>query len=192
MKFYFIDQSYSNYYAQLIAKNYKIEEVQVYENGELCTGVKFVYTEPYLYTIKGIRLADHYSLMAGTRLLSSYAIEIFQKEGIKFRDVVPWRCDGWTDKKGNELDFKNIKYYMLSPVKCGILYDNNGDEISSSGPNLSNKGFSIDTNSWDGSDIFTFNNFGAYVATERVKNIVENNKLKNFKFKDIDEPWFNN
>ncbi|MBQ3162720.1 MAG: hypothetical protein IJC04_11425 [Oscillospiraceae bacterium] len=192
MKFYFIDQNYSNNYAQLTAKNYKIEEVQVYENGELSTGVKFVYTEPYLYTVKGVKLADHYPLMAGTRLISNAVIEIFQKEGIKFGDVIPWVCDGWTDKKGNALDIERIKYYMLSPVKCGVLYDNDGNEIPASGPNLSNKGFSIDIDSWDGSDIFTFNNFGAYVATERVKEIVENNKLKNFTFKDIGEPWFNN
>lgn len=196
MEFYFMRAVNSGYYTEPKPLNYGITSREAIVNGELTRFVGFDYKEPYQFSIKGTRLADYYSLMEGCRLISLKALTLFDENGVKHGGYIPWTCIEWKDRKGKKHDPDSLKYYMLRKNNCGNILDLNGAEIPSNAGGgadqaafMKAKGFSVNMELWDGCDIFTFSNLGEYAVTEKVKKLAEDNKLTNFSFRNIKEPW---
>ncbi len=64
---------------------------------------------------------------------------------------------------------------------CGNIIENESGIV----------GVSFDISKWDGSDIFLVDNFtGIPVVTQKVKDLLEKNKIKNVTFTSIKEKEF--
>ena len=108
-------------------------------------------------------------------------------------------CTGWYDKNGKLLDKNCSKYKELIVTgRAGYLKNRNGKEIPKcprcGAKNIlkakKEKGFIIDEG-WDGSDMFYFKNWiGVIIVTEKVKQLLEKNKMKNVIFEKLDEFTF--
>lgn len=149
-------------------------------------------TSPFNYSIEGLRLGDIMTLWYSYYLVSEKVCRLFEENnvtGVTFHADV--KCIDWHDRKGKKVDKPFPKYvYMTIDSHCGEVILNNGKRF----PHCKKCGnilninvlgvkdaFNIDR--WDGSDIFAYDGSCAAMCTERVKNIVEINKLKNFDFK---------
>ena len=83
--------------------------------------------------------------------------------------------------------------------KGGFLCDKNGEIVEKC--NTCNvfdydkagdmQGFGVNIEEWDGSDMFFFDNWpGVIIVTEKVKNLIEEKKLKNIIFTNLKEFTF--
>lgn len=94
--------------------------------------------------------------------------DLFAKEEYK-EMIVDGRCGHMADIDGNILPYCK---------ECGVMYPDNNHRTGTK------------IHDWDGSDIFRMQNFKTPIVTERVKNIMEEAKLANVVFIDVEEYYF--
>ncbi|MDE7293655.1 MAG: hypothetical protein K2N72_04440 [Oscillospiraceae bacterium] len=149
---------------------------------------------PFGYSIEGLRLGDVMTLWYGYYLVSEKVRRLFEENnvtGVTFHTDV--KCIDWHDRKRKKVDKPFPEYvYMTIDSRCGEVLLSNGKRlprckkcgmISNINALEVKTAFNIDC--WDGSDIFAYDGSCVAMCTERVKNIAEKNKLKNFAFRRV-------
>ena len=195
MHFYFMETSSSNYlYAKIKSDQLIINKCpmcgRVYEEGKY---------EQFKIQLWGKKEGD-YIFSPYCNIVSSKMLELLYNNeigGFLENDI---NCTEGRDRKGILLK-GNIPVYkeLIVTGRCGYLKTRNGMEI----PKCSKcgalkrdylkkeKGFIVDEE-WDGSDIFYFKDWkGLIVVTEKVKYLLEKNKMKNVAFANLEEFAFN-
>ena len=108
-------------------------------------------------------------------------------------------CTGWDDRKGKRLQKDSSSYReLIITGRAGYLKNMEGIEIPKC-PKCGakdipaaekEKGFIVDEE-WDGSDMFYFKNWpGMIIITEKVRCLLEKNKMKNVRFTILAEYTF--
>lgn len=159
-----------------------------------CVNCGCIFSEPIMppfdYVIEGKRLGDIMSILPGYYLVSEKVCELFKSNnvsGVSFSKVI--NCINWHDRKGVTINQTPPSYYyMIIEGKCGEVVLSNGKSIPKCPVcNSLQCNFGIKTaffiDDWDGSDIFTHDFATGMICTEKVKNIIEKNNLKNFDIK---------
>lgn len=191
-EFYILNEDYEGGYAEAIYKSNN-SEVEVCN---LCGGRKVRRTSKLTVYFEGKKEADIYQVPQYT-IINTKVYNILKENDITGFNVEDIDILGCYDKKGNsiQLNVSGLKE-MIVKGRCGYLRNKDGtlvekceqcDKFNSASKN-SVHGLSINPDEWDGSDIFFFKNwFGVVIVTERVKNVLEQAKLKNIKFQNIKE-----
>lgn len=144
--------------------------------------------------LKGKKAADYYyatncNIISGKMQKLLLEAEI---TGFTLRDL---DIQEWYDKKGKKLDlpYDDLKEIVITG-RCGYLRHKDGRIVDKcnlcGGKNYKKQGevngLSVNLKEWDKSDMFYFKNWeGPIIVTEKVKEIVEKNKLKNIRFENI-------
>ena len=145
---------------------------------------------PFDYVIEGKRLGDIMSILPGYYLVSKRTYDIFKANniaGVSFYQNV--NCIKWVDRKGKVINDTRPQYvYMTIYGKCGSVFLSNGKSI----PKCPKCGAlqlkiglktAFNISYWDESDVFTHDFATGMICTEKIKDIIEKNKLTNFEFK---------
>lgn len=191
-EFYMLDEDYDGGFAEAIYKNNKSEV----EACKLCGGRKVKRISNLTVYFQGKKEADIYQVPQYTIINTNvyYRLKEMNITGFSVGDIDILGC---FDKKGNpiQLDVSGLKE-MIVNGRCGYLRNKDGtlvekcEQCNRFNPVSKHNvhGLSINTDEWDGSDIFFFNNwFGVIIVTERVKNVLEQARFKNIRFQNIKE-----
>lgn len=132
-------------------------------------------------------------------IVSLKLLQLLYNNGISGFIENDFECTGWYDRKGKLLEKSSSNYKELIVTgRAGYLKNKDGIEIPKcpkcSAKNIfkvkKEKGFMVDEE-WDGSDMFYFKNWlGTIIVTEKVKCLLEENKMKNIVFIKLDEFTF--
>lgn len=111
----------------------------------------------------------------------SYPVRIFKKNG----DEIPNEEASYHYIEitgSNEFDLKAMGIKIVSQCNsCGaVTYNKNTWEF---GKAIVKKG------AWDGSDLFAFKYFGSSSCTQKLLEVIYNNRLTNFRFKKIEDSF---
>jgi len=170
-----------------------IQEESPYERKicEECGGVWITELENICVSFRGSRKGNYYKIPAHF-MIDSKLKELFQKNqitGYELKDINFVGSYGFRDDGIQE---------MIITGRAGHLQKLNGEEFeacSTCGNIIEDisdlVGVSFDISKWDGSDIFLIDNFeGIPVVTEKIKDLLEKNKIKNVSFTNIKEKEF--
>ncbi|MGN1105039.1 MAG: hypothetical protein ACI4RH_00190 [Huintestinicola sp.] len=183
-RFYSVSPKSFDYFANAGVVDYDLKRHK-------CTECGAVLSEnimpPFDYVIEGKRLGDIMSILPGYYLVSLRVYELFISNnisGVSFsRDV---KCVKWVDRKGKAISQTMPEYvYMIIDGKCGEVYLQNGKSIPRCPKCSSLKCSAViktafNISNWDKSDVFTHSGATGMICTEKVKELIEKNKLKNF------------
>ncbi|MBU3185954.1 hypothetical protein [Clostridium estertheticum] len=165
-----------------------------------CGAIESIRLEPIKVYFEGKKQGDFYYVTKGS-IISSRLQKILHEENVTGFTLGSINVEGWYDSNGKILpiaydDLKELKV----TGKCGYLRHDNGelldkcdqcDNFDYDKAEDEVEGLSVNLDEWDGSDMFQFKNWsGVIIVTEKVKEIIENNKLKSIKFTDISEITF--
>lgn len=187
--FYILDEKYSGY-AEAVYKDNKTEVSEC----SLCAGRKVMRISELSVYFKGKKQADFYTA-TNYSIISSKFLKILQLGNISGYTLANINSLGWYDGKGNPLniDTSDLKELVVEG-RCGYLRHQDGTQIDKCEkcgrflPEAKSKvhGLSVDIDEWDKSDIFFFKNwFGMIIITQKVKDLLEQNKITNIKFQNI-------
>lgn len=187
--FYSIGTVSDQYYANALAHG-RLQSTPPCESCGRSAMIPIV--SPFEYTVEGVRLGDVMDIVYGYYLVSEKVRRLFEENnvtGVTFHTDV--KCTCWHDRKGKRIDKPFPGYvYMTIDSRCGESVLSNGKPIPRCEKcgmisNINTLGikdaFNIDC--WDGSDILAYDGSCIAICTERVKDIIEKNKLKNFDLK---------
>lgn len=191
-EFYILNEGYEGGYAEAIYKNNKYE----FEVCNLCGGRKIKRTSKLTVYFEGKKEADIYQVLQYTIINTKVhnILKGMNASGFNVEDIDMLGC---YDNKGNpvQLDVSGLKE-MIVNGRCGYLRNKDGTLVEkceqcnkfSTASKNNVHGLSINLNEWDGSDVFFFKNwFGVVIVTERVKDVLEQAKLKNIILQNIKE-----
>lgn len=170
-----------------------IQEESPYERKicEECGGVWITELENICLSFRGSRKGNYYKIPAHfmidqklKELLEKNQIAGYELKDINFVGSYGFRDDGIQE--------------MVITGRAGHLQKLNGEEFeacSTCGRIIENTrgivGVSFDISKWDGSDIFLIDNFkGIPIVTQKIKDLIEKNKIKNVSFTNIKEKEF--
>lgn len=189
-KFFRMNEIYTSF-ADAIELSTKQEIVECSK----CGSIIATRLEPIKVYFEGKKQGDYYDVTLSS-IISKKMQEVLIDEEITGFTLENINIEGWYDSKGRNLP---IKYDDLKELKvigrCGYLRHKNGDllkkcsrcgyfDYDEAEDNVD--GLSVDLDEWDSLDMFEFKNWpGVIIVTERVKEAIEKNKLKNIKFTDI-------
>ena len=138
----------------------------------------------------------YYDLFLRVHIVSPRFLEILNNEKVTGFRVQDIEFSGWYDrttKKPLNIDGSVYKEIVITG-KGGYLLDLYGNDIPRCPKCGKIERFGIyayhgfTTDYWDGSDMFFLKNWpGVLIVTEKVKKVVEKNKLKNIKFTKLSE-----
>ena len=129
-------------------------------------------------------------------VVSLKLIEILETENITGFSVKDFICTGWYDRYKKPIIINDNNYKELYVYGKGGYVEKNTGEIMDKCEHCGTIGwkFRYDLTGlgvgteWDGSDMFYYDNWpGVLIVTEKVKNVIENNKIKNTCFKNISD-----
>lgn len=194
MKFYYVTngEKYAEaYYMSETAEKKICEECEC-----VCSKKRI---GPYHTKLKGKKQGDFYHA-PGCYIGNSKFREMLVKYNITGYEIADIVVDGWYDQRDNLIDvdssdLKEIRILGKSGWfmdkdgndikrcdKCGIIDFEIEDEVN---------GISVQEDTWDGSDIFSFSNWlGVMICTERLKEACEKEKIKNIRFIPLEEFTF--
>lgn len=150
--------------------------------------------EKLKFHFEGKRIGDYYYTHT-CNLISKRMLQLLKDNGITGFVEKEIECTGWYDRHGNKLDM-DFEYVELEVTgRGGDLLDINGEKVKKC-PECNNldwdsleevEGLSIGEE-WDGSDIFYFDDWeGAVIVTQRVKDLLESEGMKNIDFTKLSE-----
>lgn len=189
MNFYILHDRYGNF-AEAI-RDVNVMNTNVCDD---CQGVHSKKTSNLRIYFKGKKEADFYIAPPFHIVTQRFQDVLSQHHfsGFSFEDV---ELTGWYDSmnKPIEKDVSGIKEWVISG-RAGKLRHLDGAFVTfcptcqralPEGKKEVN-GLSVHLEEWDGSDIFYFKNwFGMVIVTEKVKKVLEKNKIKNIQFQHI-------
>lgn len=143
---------------------------------------------------EGKRMGDYYYTHT-CNLISKRMLQLLKDNGITGFVEKEIECTRWYDRHGNKLDM-DFEYVELEVTgRGGDLLDIDGEKVKKC-PECNNldwdsleevEGLSIGEE-WDGSDIFYFDDWkGAVIVTQRVKELLESEGMKNIDFTKLSE-----
>lgn len=179
------------------AKAIYIDDISEKSECDLCGEVyKSVRNEDYKVRFDGKKAADFYNA-PGCFIGNTKFIDMLKKYNITGYGIRGIHCVGWYDTKKNRID---IDYSDLKEIevlgKCGCMCDTQGNKIKGCEKcdqldfwtQKEVRGLSVPMDTWDGTDIFTFSNWhGVMIATERLKEACEKEKIKGIEFCPLEE-----
>lgn len=189
MRFYVMKQKSSRFMGILRESESHVKKCP------LCGGNFVTYEEPLKYELKGGKLCDFYRF-ANLILVSDKLLEVFDKNQFVGYHARRTECSSWYDSR-HSFDVSKVKLTeIVVDGTCGYLCDVAGQYLKKCeycgrklyicGHKVS--GVSFRTESWDGSDIFSFKNLrGCPIVTERVKDAIIKNKITNIEFVELRE-----
>lgn len=150
--------------------------------------------EKLKFHFEGKRIGDYYYTHT-CNLISKRMLQLLKDSGITGFVEKEIECTGWYDRHGNKLDM-DFEYVELEVTgRGGDLFDIDGEKVKKC-PECNNldwdsleevEGLSIGEE-WDGSDIFYFDDWeGAVIVTQRVKDLLESEGMKNIDFTKLSE-----
>ena len=181
------------------SKNQAIDSHNDYDREicDNCGGIYITYKGIYNFRIMG-KLYDYY-LNGESSVISEKFLNILKKNGFTGYEI-----SGTTPYHGNvtmEGDPIKEKYYLFKVTgRCGLVCDMNGEPLPHCKKcgrrfpftGLVTTGVSFDTDSYDGSDLFAFENMSNIpIVSEGVKNVLSKSKLSNLRFEPINERIIN-
>lgn len=189
IEFYIMQKSYTNF-----ARPVKLESSREIWECPKCGSVFVKRLFDLKVYFKGKKVADYYSVSNYNIISGELQKLLIEAEitGFILKNIV---VEGWYDSKGNNLDmpFSDIKELEIIG-RCGFLRHKDGsivEKCNECGATDYKKqdevnGLSLNLDEWDKSDMFYFRNWeGVIIVTEKVKEIVEKNDLKNINFLNI-------
>lgn len=194
--FYVVHSDLSGYYAQA---EYSKQKMKQYECKKCHLIYKSVRADNYhVHFIDG-RLPDFYNA-PGCYIGNCTFFNMLDKyelTGYEIREIV---CTGWQDKKGNPMVEKtNDLREVFILGRCGVMCHVDGKEVERCDvcgrinfeTRMNLRGLSVDVETWDGSDIFSFSNWpGVMIATQRFKDACETERIKGITFEALDKFCF--
>lgn len=179
-EFYFIDTKDG------FAKAIQEEMARERRICEECGGIRVTHLENTCVSFRGSRKGNYYTIPTHF-MIDSKLKGVLEKEqitGYELKDInivgsYGFRDDGIlemviTGRAGHLQKLTGEEFEACST--CGRIRENI-DEL---------EGVGFDINKWDGSDIFLIDNFrGIPVVTQKVKDLLEKNKIKNIVFTNI-------
>ncbi len=155
---------------------------------EECGAVWIVELEDISVSFKGTRKGNYYKIPEHF-LIDQKIKDLFQKNHITGYELKNIKIVG-----SDEFCEDGIQEMVITG-RTGHLRKLTGEEFkacSTCGNIIEKKGgvvgVSFDINTWDGSDIFLIDNFvGIPIVTQKVKDLLEKNKIKNVSFINIKE-----
>ena len=153
-----------------------------------CGAIRVKYKGIFNFRIMG-KHYDYY-MVSGTPVISERFLNVLRENGFTGFEVSETE-----PRYGNvtmEGDLIKEKYYLLKVTgRCGPVCDMSGEPlpycrkcnrmIGCTG--LITTGFTFNTNKYDGSDIFAFDNLSHIpIVSERIKDVLIKSKLKNLRF----------
>ena len=148
----------------------------------------------------GKKEGDYY-FTTSCHVASSKLVQVLYNHEVSGFEAKKIECTGWYDGKGNLLD-KDASGYkeLVITGRAGYLQTRRGAEVprcqkcgcflgglKSTKELLREGGFEVN-DEWDGGDMFHYKNWkGAIIVTERVKQLLEDNKIKNVILTKLDE-----
>ena len=170
-----------------------IQEKSPYERQicEECGGVRIIKLENINVSFRGSRTGNYYTIPAHF-MIDKKLKQLFEGNkitGYELKDINIEGSYSFCDDGIQE---------MVITGRAGHLQKLTGEEFkacSTCGRITERKsgivGVSFDISKWDGSDIFLIDNFeGIPVVTQKVKDLLEKNKIKNVTFTNIKEKEF--
>ena len=138
------------------------------------------------YDFSERRNVDYYLMSGEYPEWVSFPVVFHQYDGMKLRDLMAWADEPFiiSDRTVNLLEDNHITGWKTFPVE---IYDKKGNLISGyqgfsvTGRGGSTKDGKYKISQWDGSDIFMIGN-GMHHVIERVKILLEENKIKSAEF----------
>lgn len=118
--------------------------------------------------------------------------------GYELRDI---ECTGWYDRRENPIDIDpdGLKEIFILG-KCGGMHHADGTEVEhcekcgevAFKTRMQIRGLSVPVQTWDGSDIFSFSNWGGnMIATDRVREACEKEGIRGIRFTEIGRTTLN-
>ncbi|MHC1686075.1 MAG: hypothetical protein AB6733_24625 [Clostridiaceae bacterium] len=189
-EFYILDEDWEKGYAEAIEENNN-PKITICK---LCRGRAFSLTSNLKVHFIGKKIGDYYPL-PGYSIINEKIYAIFKENNISGFEIKDIDITGWQDARGKRLKIgtHGLKE-MIVTGNCGYLRKLNGDLIekcescgkAKSADREGVVGLKINAEDWDGSDICYFKNLrGRPVVTQKVKDILEKNKIKNVIFINI-------
>lgn len=192
--FYVMTTKSANYFYALVEKGQTIVK-----KCPMCGGVweerKY---DKYKMKFKGKKEGD-YIFSPNCNIVSLKLLRMLHDNkisGFIENDII---CTEWCDREGKLFESDSSQYKELIVTgTAGCLKTKSGVEIPKclkcgalrvSSHIRNQKGFIVDEE-WDGSDMFHFKDWGPIIITEKVKCLMEKNKMKNVEFEKLDEVTF--
>lgn len=153
----------------------------------------------YRTHFEGKKLGDFYRA-PGCYIGNKKFIDMLEKYKITGYKIGELDCTGWYDRRKNiiEVDTSTLREIEITG-KCGYMCDVSGNEIEKCDKcgqidfyvRERINGLSVPLDTWDGSDIFSFENWKkVMVCSERLKEACEKENIKNISFLPIEEFTF--
>lgn len=189
-EFYILSKTYTNY-----AIAVQEEQPFIVEECPVCGAIfdKRI-EEKYKMHFEGKKVGDYYFAPI-CNIVSEKMLQLLKDNEITGFREKEIECTGWYDRHGNKLDM-DFEYVELEVTgRGGDLLDIDGEKVKKC-PECNNldwdsleevEGLSIGEE-WDGSDIFYFDDWkGAVIVTQRVKELLESEGMKNIDFTKLSE-----
>lgn len=192
-KFYMLSQTYTGY-AKAIREEKQFDTVTCQYCGAVFQKRK---KGKFRLHFEGKKEGDYYYAPI-CHIVSDRLLKLLYENAITGFSEREIECIGWIDGKGKPLQKDSGKYKEL------VVTGHTGDVTLLSGEKAikcekcgaiktrllyNKKGLSLGDN-WDGTDIFYFKNWEVLIVSERVKELLEVNKMKNITFESIEEYKF--
>ncbi len=197
MKFYVV--SSKDGFADAVYDRQKIIEHRC----EKCGGIyRTDRTGPYKVHFLGKKTADFYNApgcFIGNIKFRDMLVH-YNLTGYEISDI---DCTGWYDRRNHLIDMDSTELKEISVVgRCGSMRYRDGSEIEKCGmcgrvqyeTEWEVRGLSVPEESWDGTDLFHFENRGSImIVTQRFKDACETEKIKGIAFQEVEKftfvPW---
>lgn len=157
-----------------------------------CSGIHIIHLENVNVSFRGSRKGNYYTIPGGHFMIDSKLKALFQENqvtGYELKDITFVGSHGFCEDGIQE---------MVITGRAGHLQKVSGEEFGSCElcgritENFSGMtGAGFDMSKWDKTDIFLCDNFiGIPIITQRVKDLLEKNKIKNVSFTNIKDEEF--
>lgn len=158
---------------------------------EECGGIRVTHLENTHVSFRGSRKGNYYTIPSHF-MIDKKVKQLFEENKITGYELKDINIEGSYDFRDDGIQ------EMVITGRAGHLQKLTGEEFkacSTCGNIIERKsgivGVTFDINKWDGSDIFLIDNFrGIPVVTQKVKDLLEKNKVKNVTFTNIKEKEF--
>lgn len=190
-EFYIMRETYTNY-----ADAVQEEQPSIVEECPVCGAISDKrIDEKYKVHFEGKKVGDYYFAPICS-IVSKRMLQILKDNEITGFEEREIECTGWYDRKGNALPIDFSDFMELKVVgRAGRVLNLDGKELKHC-PKCNaikvktfreTEGLSVGDD-WDGSDIFYFTNWrGVMIVTQKVKDLLESNKMKNVDFIRLSE-----
>ncbi|SFA99882.1 MULTISPECIES: hypothetical protein [unclassified Bacillus (in: firmicutes)] len=195
MEFYVIKQTYEDY-AKTIPIDNTTEKEICYE----CEGIMVKIIRPIKFYLKGSKQADYYNNIVPYKIVSDRFQRLLKEHNFLGCEILDAKINLEScPSKINSEYLEGLKELYIFG-RAGLVQDSEGKILEHCPvchripPSIKDEalGLSINLQTWDGSDLFYFSNWeGGLIVTEKVKDVIEEEKILNVNITNIKDFVFN-